>query len=131
MTDDKNKPVISNTRRKLILGAAGAVATAATSPFWINIVRAQTGPIKIGFPIPLTGPFGAEAKEQQRSAELAVKEFNDNGGWNGRMAELLVRDDKLNASEGATRTLELIEKDKVNFVVGSLSGFVQLAVNNV
>jgi branched-chain amino acid transport system substrate-binding protein len=131
MTDDKNKPITSDTRRKLILGAAGVVATAATSPFWINIVRAQAGPIKIGFPIPLTGPFGAEAKEQQRSAELAVKEFNDNGGWNGRVAELLVRDDKLNASEGATRTLELIEKDKVNFVVGSLSGFVQLAVNNV
>ncbi len=42
-----------------------------------------------------------------------------------------MRDDKLNPGEAATRTLELVEKDKVNFVVGSLSAAVQLAVNNV
>ncbi|MDB5657195.1 MAG: transporter substrate-binding protein, partial [Tardiphaga sp.] len=58
-------------------------------------------------------------------------EFNEGGGLNGRKAELLVRDDKLNPGEAATRTLELIEKEKVSFVVGSLSAAVQLAVNNV
>jgi len=119
---------IDSTRRKIVLGAAAA---AATSPFWINIARAQSGPIKIGFPVPLTGPFGAEAQDQVRAAEIAVKEFNEAGGFSGRMAELLVRDDKLNPGEAATRTLELIEKDKVNFVVGSLSAAVQLSVNNV
>ena len=119
---------IDSTRRKIVLGAA---ATAVTSPFWINIARAQAGPIKIGFPVPLTGAFGAEAQDQVRAAEIAVKEFNDAGGFNGRLAELLVRDDKLNPGEAATRTLELIEKDKVNFVVGSLSAAVQLSVNNV
>lgn len=119
---------IDSTRRKIVLGAAAA---AASSPFWINIARAQSGPIKIGFPVPLTGPFGAEAQDQVRAAEIAVKEYNDAGGFNGRMAELLVRDDKLNPGEAATRTLELIEKDKVNFVVGSLSAAVQLSVNNV
>ena len=119
---------IDSTRRKIVLGAAAA---AASSPFWINIARAQSGPIKIGFPVPLTGAFGAEAQDQVRAAEIAVKEFNDAGGFNGRMAELLVRDDKLNPGEAATRTLELIEKDKVNFVVGSLSAAVQLSVNNV
>ncbi len=117
-------------RRKVLKAAAGA-AVAAASPFWINIARAQSEPIKIGFPVPLTGPFGAEAQDQVRAAQVAVKEFNDAGGFNGRMAELLVRDDKLNAGEAAMRTLELIEKDKVNFIVGSLSAAVQLSVNNV
>jgi branched-chain amino acid transport system substrate-binding protein len=42
-----------------------------------------------------------------------------------------VRDDKLNPGEAATRTLELIEKDKVNFVVGSLSAATQLSINAV
>jgi branched-chain amino acid transport system substrate-binding protein len=92
---------------------------------------AQSPPIKIGLPVPLTGPYGAEAKDQVRNAELAVKEFNDAGGLNGRMAELLVRDDKLNPAEAATRALELIEKDRVAFIVGSLSAATQLAVNNV
>lgn len=121
----------NSTRRKLILAAGGAAATAATSPFWINIARAQAGPVKIGFPVPLTGPFGTEAQDQVRCAEIAVREFNESGGLNGRMAELLVRDDKLNPGEAATRTLELIEKERVSFVVGSLSAAVQLSVNNV
>ena len=66
-----------------------------------------------------------------RCAEVAVEEFNEGGGLNGRKAELLVRDDKLNPGEAATRTLELIEKDKVDFVGGSLSAAVQLSVNAV
>ena len=122
----------NSTRRKLLFGAGGAAATAAATPFWINIGHAQPKvPIKVGFPVPLTGPFGTEAQDQVRCAEIAIKEFNDGGGLDGRMAELLVRDDKLNPGEAATRTLELIEKDKINFVVGSLSAAVQLSVNNV
>lgn len=117
----------NSTRRKLVLGAAAA----ATSPLWFNIARAQSGPIKIGFPVPLTGPFTVEAQDQVRAAELAIKEFNEAGGLNGRMAELVVRDDKLNPGEAATRTLELIEKDRVHFIVGSLSSATQLSTNNI
>jgi branched-chain amino acid transport system substrate-binding protein len=117
-----------NNRRRQIIGAGMA---AATSPLWFNIARAQNTPIKIGFPTPLTGAFSAEAQDQVRAAELAVKEFNSAGGFNGRMVELLVRDDKLNPGEAATRTLELIEKDKVDFVVGSLSAATQLSINAV
>jgi branched-chain amino acid transport system substrate-binding protein len=117
-----------NIRRRQIIGAGVA---AAASPFLFNIARAQNTPIKIGFPTPLTGAFSAEAQDQVRAAELAVKEFNSAGGFNGRMVELLVRDDKLNPGEAATRTLELIEKDKVDFVVGSLSAATQLSINAV
>src|SRR6478735_9057231 len=92
---------------------------------------AQQAPIRIGLPVPLTGPYGAEAKDQARNAELAVKEFNDAGGLAGRKAELLVRDDKLNPGEAATRTLELLEKDSANFIVGGLSAATQLSINNV
>jgi branched-chain amino acid transport system substrate-binding protein len=125
MTDPK-LVVPSNLRRNLLVGG-----TAAASLPLFNIASAQTTPIKIGFPVPLTGAFSAEAQDQVRSAELAIKEFNDGGGFNGRKAELLVRDDKLNPGEAATRTLELIEKDKVDFVVGSLSAATQLSINAV
>jgi branched-chain amino acid transport system substrate-binding protein len=117
--------------RRRLLTTVGAGAALAVSPFRINLLQAQEATIKIGFPVPLTGPYGAEAQDQVRAAEVAVAEFNEGGGLNGRKAELLVRDDKLNPGEAATRTLELIEKEKVNFVVGSLSAAVQLAVNNV
>jgi branched-chain amino acid transport system substrate-binding protein len=118
---------ISHTRRNLVI--AGSAAVAAPSLF--NIAHAQTNTIKIGFPVPLTGAFSAEAQDQVRAAQIAIQEFNEAGGLNGRKAELLVRDDKLNPGEAATRTLELIEKDKVDFVVGSLSAATQLSINAV
>ena len=114
-------------RRSIVLGGAAA----AVAPAWMGVARAQNTPIKIGFPVPLTGAFSAEAQDQVKAAEVAVKEFNEKGGFNGRKAELLVRDDKLNPGEAATRTLELIEKDKVDFVVGSLSAATQLSINAV
>ena len=120
--------IAPNSRRRRILIAGGAVVA---SPMLASIARAQGAPIRIGFPTPLTGAFSAEAQDQVRAAEIAIKEFNEAGGFNGRMAELLVRDDKLNPGEAATRTLELIEKDKVNFVVGSLSAATQLSINAV
>lgn len=117
--------------RRRLLTTASAGAVLAASPFRINLLQAQEATIKIGFPVPLTGPYGTEAQDQVRAAEVAIAEFNEGGGLNGRKAELLVRDDKLNPGEAATRTLELIEKEKVSFIVGSLSAAVQLAINNV
>jgi branched-chain amino acid transport system substrate-binding protein len=117
--------------RRRLLTTVGAGAVLAASPFRINLLQAQEATIKIGFPVPLTGPYGTEAQDQVRAAEVGIAEFNEGGGLNGRKAELLVRDDKLNPGEAASRALELIEKEKVNFIVGSLSAAVQLAVNNV
>lgn len=121
--------VTGKATRRAVLGAGGL--TLAASSFRINILRAQEATIKVGFPVPLTGPYGTEAQDQVRAAQVAIAEFNESGGLKGRKAELLVRDDKLNPGEAATRALELIEADKVNFIVGSLSAAVQLAVNNV
>lgn len=129
MTSKTAKPGSISRRRLLTTVSAGAAL--AASPFRVNLLRAEEANIKIGFPVPLTGPYGTEAQDQVRAAQLAITQFNDAGGLNGRKAELVVRDDKLNPGEAATRTLELVEKEKVNFVVGSLSAAVQLAINNV
>ena len=111
------------TRRAALIGTA--LATPMLS------LRAQTAPIRIGFPTPLTGASAEEAQDQIRAAQLAILLFNEKDGLNGRTAELLVRDDRLNPNEAATRTIELIEKDHVDFVIGGLSAAVQLAINNV
>src|SRR5260370_42700869 len=129
MTEKVTKAGSISRRRLLTTVSAGAAL--AASPFRINLLQAEETPIKIGFPVPLTGPYGTEAQDQVRAGQLAVAQFNEAGGLGARKAELVVRDDKLNPGEAATRTLELVEKEKVNFVVGSLSAAVQLAINNV
>ena len=115
-----------NLTRRRLLATAGAAA--AISPFQINIARSQETPIKIGFPVPLSGPYSTEANDQVRCAQLAIDWFNQDAS---RKAELVVRDDKLDPGEAATRALELVESDKVDFICGSLSASVQLSVNQV
>jgi branched-chain amino acid transport system substrate-binding protein len=119
---EQTRPPVS---RRALLGATAATLVTPA------LLRAQPATIKVGFPVPLTGPYGTEAADQVRCGQLAVAEFNEAGGLDGRRAELLVRDDKLDPGEAATRTLELVEKDRVDFVVGSLSASVQLAINNI
>src|SRR5919198_1446402 len=108
------------------------VSVAATAGLALGAAprRGRAGePIKIGFPVPLTGPYSVEASDQQAGALLAVEEANARGGVLGRHVELLVRDDQLKPGVGAQRTQELIEKDRAGFVIGGLSAAVQMAIN--
>jgi branched-chain amino acid transport system substrate-binding protein len=112
-------------RAFLTTTAAGAAVFAAPA-----FLRAQTGEaLKIGFPLPLTGTFAAIAADMQRGAQLATEEINAKGGVIGRKVEVLFRDDQLKPAVGAQRTKELIENDRVDFVVGGLAAHVQMAIN--
>lgn len=113
--------------RRGFLRFAGFLAGEAVLP---RVVLAQTKePIKIGFPVPLTGPYGPEAADQVAGATLAIEEFNAKGGVLGRKVELLVRDDQLKPGVAAQRARELIENEKVHFMSGVLAAHVQMAVN--
>ncbi|HKX04556.1 MAG TPA: ABC transporter substrate-binding protein [Methylomirabilota bacterium] len=113
--------------RRSFLATTAAGAAALSFP---AILRAQSkDPLRIGFPLPLTGPFGALAADQQRGATLAMEELNAQGGVLGRKVEVLFRDDQLKPAVGAQRTKELIENDKVQFIVGGLAAHVQMAIN--
>jgi branched-chain amino acid transport system substrate-binding protein len=112
-------------RRAFLTTTAAGVATLG----FPAVLRAQSGPLKIGFPLPLTGPFAAIAADQKRGAELAVDELNAKGGVLGRKVEVLFRDDELKPATGAQRTKELIENQNVDFVVGGLAAHVQMAIN--
>ena len=105
-------------------------AVAAAGLAFPAIVRPQSKePIKIGFPLPLTGTFAAIAADMQRGAQLAWDEVNAKGGIMGRKLEVLFRDDQLKPAVGAQRTKELIENDNVDFVIGGLAAHVQMAIN--
>ncbi|HEY9280831.1 MAG TPA: ABC transporter substrate-binding protein [Eoetvoesiella sp.] len=125
MDHTKEKVLIS--RRSLIQGAV-ASAFVLASP---RLLRAQPSkPIKVGFVAPLTGPYGADARLEVLGAQLAIKQFNESGGLNGRLAELLVRDCRLNAGEGASRAMELIESDQIDIMAGPF-GPAAFSINSV
>jgi branched-chain amino acid transport system substrate-binding protein len=87
--------------------------------------------IKIGFPIPLSGPTAVYGKPVLAGAQMAVAEINASGGVLGRKLEILDRDSKANADEAVRLSRELIIKDGVDFLVGTLTSAEAPAVSTV
>ncbi len=107
-----------------ILALACAIAFLSSAAF-----AAET--IKIGFPIPLSGPTAVYGEPVLKGAEMAVAEINANGGVLGRQLEILSRDSKANADEAVRLARELIIKDNVDFLVGTLTSAEAPAVSTV
>jgi branched-chain amino acid transport system substrate-binding protein len=93
------------------------------------VTAAPQGAIKYGTMHPLTGPYSAQGADQMKATQLAVEEWNARGGVLGRKIEWIYRDDQLNGAVGLRRAKELIEEEKCDFIGGTLSGAISLAVN--
>src|SRR5919201_6853884 len=102
--------------RRLFLVALLVVGLFA--PFAGN---AQQKPIKIGFPMILSGPGALFGEPALKGAQMFVDETNGRGGVLGRKLELVARDTKGNADEAVRVSRELVLKENVDFLVGTLT----------
>jgi branched-chain amino acid transport system substrate-binding protein len=96
---------------------AMAVAVALLLPV---TAQAQKS-IKVGFPIILSGPGALFGEPALKGAQMFVEEVNAQGGVLGRKIELIARDTKGNADEAVRVSRELILKENVEFLVGTLT----------
>ena len=78
-------------------------------------------PIKVGFPMIMSGPGALFGEPASKGAQMYVDEINGKGGVLGRKLELIVRDTKGNADEAVRVSRELILKENVDFLVGTLT----------
>src|SRR5262245_6223126 len=78
-------------------------------------------PIKVGFPIILSGAGALFGEPASKGAQMFADELNAKGGVIGRKVELIVRDTKGNADEAVRVSRDLILKDNVDFLVGTLT----------
>jgi branched-chain amino acid transport system substrate-binding protein len=112
---------------RLALGLGLALAALASAP----LVAHAEDTIKIGFPIPLSGPTAVYGVPILKGAEMAVQEINAKGGVLGKKLEWLSRDSKANADEAVRLSRELIIKDNVDFLLGTLTSAEAPAVSTV
>jgi branched-chain amino acid transport system substrate-binding protein len=78
-------------------------------------------PIKVGVPLPLSGPPALFGDPASKGAMMFVEELNAKGGVLGRKVELVVRDSKADANEAVRVAREMILKDNVDFLMGTLT----------
>ena len=78
-------------------------------------------PIKVGMPMPLSGPPALFGEPASKGAQMFVDEINAKGGVLGRKIELLTRDSRADSNEAVRQSRDLILKDNVDFLVGTLT----------
>jgi branched-chain amino acid transport system substrate-binding protein len=88
-------------------------------------------PIKVGYPMILSGPGALFGEPALKGAQMFVEEINGKGGVLGRKIELVARDTKGNADEAVRVSRELILKDNVDFLVGTLTSAEGPAVSTI
>ncbi len=103
------------------------VAAAAAATF-TGLAWAQGAPIKIGVLATLEGPFAAGGADGMRGAELAIKQRG--GMVAGRRIEMVKASSNANPDVAVNAVRKLVEQDKVDIVVGPLSGGEGIAVKD-
>lgn len=89
------------------------------------------GVIKIGSINPATGTYAVQGTSAWNGGRLAVAEYNAAGGVLNREVQYLTEDSQANAGVGTQKAQKLLEKDKVDALVGEVSSSVALAVGEI
>src|SRR5947207_7922391 len=111
-------------RRTVLKGLLAASATVAAPPF----LRAQPAPFKIGLLTVKTGPLAQGGNQMEQGILTFLAEKNNTLA--GRKIEFLSADTGGNPAGAKTKAQELIERDKVNVILGPLAAFELLAISD-
>jgi branched-chain amino acid transport system substrate-binding protein len=116
-----------NVERRTVMGAAAAGATALAFP---AILKAQSNTYKIGHLTPRTGFLGPMGEYAVMGVQLGVDEINAAGGVAGRKLELLM-EDSVNPQTASSKAQRMVERDRVDILIGEISSASGLAISQV
>jgi branched-chain amino acid transport system substrate-binding protein len=126
-TNDKSEKEVEKMKsllKKSVIGLFVFMMLASTAAF------AQES-IKLGMPNVMSGGGAPYAVPMVQGANVAVEEINKKGGVLGRPLQLIVRDDKGKSELASREAEELITKDNVHFLTGTIFSSCALAISAV
>ena len=113
------------TRRSILAGSAtGAVTTLSRLP---TPAIAQDAPFKVGLLTVKTGPLAEGGIQMEQGVTSYLKEKNYMMG--GRKVEFVSADTGGNPAGAKTKAQELVERDKVDLILGPLASFELYAIS--
>jgi len=114
------------TRRTFIQAASSALgATALGLP---ALLRAQSESIRVGLMTVKTGPLASGGIDMERALVQFLRERSNTLA--GRKAELFVGDSAGVPAQARTKMQELVERDKINVMIGPLAAAEALAADD-
>ena len=112
-------------RRNILKGMAAGVGVATLrAPY----VRGEAASFRIGLLTVKTGPLAQGGIQMEQGIATFLKQKNNTLG--GRKIELIVADTGGNPASAKTKCQELIERDRVNVILGPLAAFELLAITD-
>jgi branched-chain amino acid transport system substrate-binding protein len=113
---------------RIILGLFSVLLVVAlTSVGFAAPAATQKAPVKIGHIRSLTGPVAITNAQMVKGFELAMDLAHYEIA--GRKVEIIIEDDGAKAEVSVDKARKLIEKDKVDMIVGPTMGGLQMAVS--
>jgi branched-chain amino acid transport system substrate-binding protein len=109
--------------RRQFVKTAGAVSLLNALP-----LSAQSGPIRLGLMTVKTGPLASGGIDMERALTQYLKEHNYTMA--GRKVELFVGDSGGVPAQSRTKTQELVERDKIQVMIGPLDTASALATDD-
>jgi branched-chain amino acid transport system substrate-binding protein len=88
-------------------------------------------PIRIGASLPLTGDFSEPGQAAKKGYEVWADQVNANGGLLGRQVELVIKDDQSDQNVIVSDYNALINKDKVDLLLGTFSSLLNIPASAV
>jgi branched-chain amino acid transport system substrate-binding protein len=88
-------------------------------------------PIKVGIVDSYSGPPSSYTNDVRDGFKMGVDEINAKGGVLGRPITFVTRDDKFKVDLGLSAAKELIMREKVDLLMGTINSAVALAVSDV
>jgi branched-chain amino acid transport system substrate-binding protein len=118
------------TTRRLVLSRSAAVIGAASTGLLLpEIVRAQSNKVRIGLMLPYTGTFAPLGVAIENAFRLALDE--QGGKLAGRDIEWFKVDDESEPSKGVENATRLVQRDKVDVLLGTVHSGVQMGIHRV
>ena len=118
------------TTRRLILSRSAALVGAASAGLLLPAsTRAQGSKIRVGLMLPYTGTFAQLGVAIENGFRLAIDE--QGGKLGGREIEYFKVDDESEPSKGIENANKLVQRDKVDVLVGTVHSGVQMGIHKV
>lgn len=105
--------------------SAGVAAVALAMSVSGAMAQAQDK-LKVGVLVTLSGPPAVLGQQARNGFQLAVKQLG--GKLGGRDTEVIVQDDELKPDVAVTKAKALVDRDKVDFVVGPIFSNILVAM---